>query len=101
MNQRYANEPYESETSTNVMQMQPPASRPVLFAGLGEKLSRWIPARSSRTRQLRLVETLNIGQRGSVAVIEFNGRPMLVGLGREGVTNITALPLTQGTGGSR
>ncbi len=102
MNQRHAaNEPYESEVSAKVMQMHLPASRAVLFAGLGEKLSRWMPTRSSRTRQLRLVETLNIGQRSSIALVECGGRPMLVGLGRDGVTTITALPAAPVPGGLR
>jgi len=80
------------------MQTFPTQALPVLANGLAGKVQNWFRTRtgSANARRLRLVETLPLGPRRSVALIECDGRCFLAGMGGDGVTTLVPLA-TQGS----
>ncbi len=59
---------------------------------LADRVQGWLRMRAPREQRLRLVETLALGPRRSVAMIECDGQRFLAGLGSDGVTTI--VPVT-------
>ncbi len=57
--------------------------------GLAEVLLNWWRMRTTTApRQLRLVETLPLGPKRSVALLELDGRRFLAGMGADGVQTL-------------
>jgi flagellar biogenesis protein FliO len=63
-------------------------------AGLGEKIRAWILRRPAR--QLRLCESLSLGEKRLVAVLQFEGQRYLVGATGASITLLSKLPDSAG-----
>ncbi len=66
------------------------AVRPV--QGIAGALGQWWRTRTQPARHLRLVETLALGPKRSVALIELDGQRFLAGMGADGVTTLVPAP---------
>jgi hypothetical protein len=74
----------------------PPATsrtRPALPSFLSQALS-WFRSGGSRQGQLRLAETVSLGEKRFVAIIHVEGRKFLIGGGTSGVSLLTQLDET-------
>ncbi len=56
--------------------------------GLAGVVGKWLRARTQPTKQMRLVETLTLGPKRSVALLEINGQQFLAGMGADGVSTL-------------
>ena len=61
---------------------------------LADRVQGWLRMKSSREQHMRLVETLALGPKRSVALIQVDGQTFLAGMGADGVTTI--VPVTAG-----
>lgn len=61
--------------------------------GLAGRVGNWLRTRTERERHLRVVETLPLGQRRSVALLECDGQRFLAGMGADGVTTLVPLAM--------
>lgn len=66
------------------------APRPSLVRTAFDLARKWFP--SAESRQLRLKETLPLGERRSLAVVEWQGEQLLIGLGGGTVSLLTKRP---------
>ncbi len=53
-----------------------------------DRVGQWWRSRTQPARQLRLVETLALGPKRSVALLELNGQRFLAGMGADGVATL-------------
>ena len=66
--------------------------------GLAGVVGQWWRARTQQPRQMRLVETLAIGPKRSVALLELDGQQFLVGMGADGVSTLLQIQHRDRTG---
>lgn len=60
--------------------------------GIAGALGQWWRTRTQPARHLRLVETLALGPKRSVALLELDGQRFLAGMGADGVTTLVPVP---------
>jgi hypothetical protein len=65
--------------------------KPVATGGLLKRVFSWLNGSNSATKRLRVLETVALGDKRLVAVIQADGRRFLVGGGSSGVSLLTAL----------
>lgn len=65
---------------------------------LAGAVGQWWRARTQPARHMRLVETLTIGPKRSVALLELDGRRFLIGMGNDGVTTMLQVEGNQHVG---
>jgi hypothetical protein len=65
--------------------------QPAATGGLLRRVFSWLNGRGSTTKRLRVLETVALGDKRLVAVIQADGRRFLVGGGSSGVSLLTAL----------
>lgn len=65
-----------------------PATPPMFLQGIAGVVQRWWQARVQPARHLRLVESLALGPKRSVALLELDGQRFLAGMGADGVTTL-------------
>jgi flagellar biogenesis protein FliO len=63
--------------------------------GLGERIRSWLLRRPGR--QLRLCESLSLGEKRLVAVLQFEGQRYLVGATGSSITLLSKLPDSAGS----
>jgi flagellar protein FliO/FliZ len=49
-----------------------------------------LPVKPAATRPVRIVDVVTLGTNGKLAVVEFGGQQILLGISRAGITPITA-----------
>jgi flagellar biogenesis protein FliO len=62
------------------------------WQGLAKTIRRWVARMSRPTRSLRLCESLSLGEKRLVAVVQFEGGRYLLGATAASVTLLHALP---------
>ena len=60
--------------------------------GLGEKIRTWMLRMRRPVRQLRMCESLSLGEKRLVAVLQFEGQRYLVGATGASITLLSKLP---------
>lgn len=76
--------------------VKPPAEPETLSTavrgdGLAGRVQQWFRTRTPRERQLRLVETLALGHRRSIALVECDGQRFLAGMSADGVSTLVPI----------
>jgi hypothetical protein len=83
--------PLAHATTRLVPPPEPEEIKPEMPRGLLGSLFSWIRGGAPARRQLRLVETVPLGEKRFVAIIHAQGRKYLVGGGASGVALLTSL----------
>ena len=83
--------PLALATTRRVFPPEPEEFKPEMPHGLIGSLVSWLRGGASACKQLRLVETISLGEKRFVAIIHAQGRKYLVGGGTSGVALLTCL----------
>ncbi len=62
---------------------------------LAERVQGWLRMKTPREQHMRLVETLALGPKRSVALIQVDGQSFLAGMGTDGVTTLVPVNATE------
>jgi hypothetical protein len=83
--------PLARATTRRVLPPEPDEIEPEMPQGLLGSLFSWLRGGAPARKQLRLVETVPLGEKRFVAIIHAQGRKYLVGGGASGVALLTSL----------
>jgi hypothetical protein len=83
--------PLAGATTRRVLPPEPDEIKPEMPQGLLGGLFSWLRGGAPACKQLRLVETVPLGEKRFVAIIHAHGRKYLVGGGTSGVALLTSL----------
>jgi hypothetical protein len=83
--------PLARATTRRVLPPEPEEFKPQMPQGLLGSLFSWLRGGAPARKQLRLVETVPLGEKRFVAIIHAQGRKYLVGGGTSGVALLTSL----------